>query len=260
MVSDFAFLNVHAPPFDDVRVRRALNLAVDRAAVAADYGGRAAATPTCQILPPQIPGYRPYCPYTRGASIRGRWQSPDLARARRLVAASGTRGMKVTVWEAPPPHVLAEEGQVIATALRRLGFRASMRTMDYSAFVPFTDDSRNRAQVIQGGWSADYPTADDFIGKLTCGYFVPGNGPATTDASEFCDPAIDRQAAAAASLQTAAPGEADAMWADLDRRLTNRAIWLPTVNLNEIDFLSRRVGNYKYNPVWGALLDQLWVR
>jgi peptide/nickel transport system substrate-binding protein len=31
-------------------------------------------------------------------------------------------------------------------------------------------------------------------------------------------------------------------------------------NGRQIDFVSRRVGNYQYNPQWGALLDQLWVR
>src|SRR5262249_49137822 len=61
------------------------------------------------------------------------------------------------------------------------------------------------AQVIDGGWSADYPSADDFIVKLTCSHFAPGNGQATTDASEFCNPALDRQAARAAQLQTTAP-------------------------------------------------------
>jgi hypothetical protein len=38
------------------------------------------------------------------------------------------------------------------------------------------------------------------------------------------------------------------------------AIWLPTVTPNETDLISRRTGNYQYNPVWGTLLDQLWVR
>jgi hypothetical protein len=28
----------------------------------------------------------------------------------------------------------------------------------------------------------------------------------------------------------------------------------------EVDLLSRRAGNFQYNPVWGALIDQLWVR
>ena len=41
---------------------------------------------------------------------------------------------------------------------------------------------------------------------------------------------------------------------------TNLAILLPTVTPNEVDLISHRVGNYQYNPVWGALLDQLWIR
>lgn len=53
---------------------------------------------------------------------------------------------------------------------------------------------------------------------------------------------------------------ADALWARLDRRLTNLAIWLPTVTPNETDLISRRVRNYHYNPVWGPLIDQLWLR
>jgi hypothetical protein len=39
-----------------------------------------------------------------------------------------------------------------------------------------------------------------------------------------------------------------------------RPIWVPTVIPNEIDFLSSRVRNYQYNPVWGALIDQFWIR
>jgi peptide/nickel transport system substrate-binding protein len=35
---------------------------------------------------------------------------------------------------------------------------------------------------------------------------------------------------------------------------------IPLVNPKRVDFLSRRVGNYQYNPQWGILLDQLWVR
>jgi hypothetical protein len=35
---------------------------------------------------------------------------------------------------------------------------------------------------------------------------------------------------------------------------------LPTVNLNTVDFISARVGNYQFHPQWGLLLDQLWVK
>jgi ABC-type transport system substrate-binding protein len=71
---------------------------------------------------------------------------------------------------------------------------------------------------------------------------------------------MDRQIALAAARQATNPQAAAALWARLDRQLTDLAIWVPTVTPNEADLLSRRVRNYEYNPVWGALIDRLWIR
>ena len=87
------------PLFDDVSVRRAVNFAVDRGAIAALFGGRG--FPTCQILPTAFPGYVPYCPYTRDPGRT--WTRPDLAKARELIARSGTAGSRVVVWRVPKP-------------------------------------------------------------------------------------------------------------------------------------------------------------
>jgi peptide/nickel transport system substrate-binding protein len=86
--------------------------------------------PTCQILPPNFPGYRPYCPYTLNARASGTWTAPDLAKAQRLVADSHTRGTKITVWAFPgvagngfPVRV----GHYFASLLKRLGYRTSVK-------------------------------------------------------------------------------------------------------------------------------------
>ncbi|MFZ0088705.1 MAG: ABC transporter substrate-binding protein, partial [Solirubrobacteraceae bacterium] len=253
--TDYVVLNVRVRPFDDIRVRRAVNFALNRASAVQLYGGAQVAQATCQILPPQMPGYQRYCPYTSHARPDGQWSAPDLARGRRLVAASGTRGMTVAVLDTPEP-IFRGEGQLVVTALRRLGYRATLQIVTDAQFLHTAANPRNRIQVISGGWAADYPAASDFIAlKLSCHSIATGNNP-----GRFCDPAIDRQIVKAESRQLDRPQQAVRLWAALDRELVDRAVWIPLVTPKLTDLVSRRVGNYQYHPLWGPLIDQFWVR
>ena len=120
--TEYVFLNTRVPPFDHLAARRAVNEGIDRSRLVGLAGGPDAATVTCQILPPGFPGYRPYCPYGVHPSANGAWTGPDLARARRLVALSGTSGMRVQVW-APEHH--SAVATYVAGLLRRIGYQAS---------------------------------------------------------------------------------------------------------------------------------------
>jgi peptide/nickel transport system substrate-binding protein len=243
-----------------VRVRRALNYTIDRRRLVEIYGGPDTAQPTCQLLPPQMPGFRRYCPYSRDAGRDGRWRGPDPARARRLIALSGTKGMRVTVWDTSAPQVALDEGRYLTPLLRRLGYRARLRLFaNDDRFISTTNDSRNHAQVIDAGWSADYPYPSTFIAKFRCRAFVPAS-PANENTSGFCDHAIDEQIRRAQSLQPTDPFRAISLWSRLDRELTDRAIWLPTVTPKGTSILAKRVRNYQYHPIWDVMLDQLWVR
>ena len=95
----FWVLDTEAPPFDDVEVRKAINLALDRGRLVQILGGEAAARPACQQIPPNFPGYEPYCPYTMnpGPEGEGSWLAPDMERAQALVRRSGTAGMRVVI-------------------------------------------------------------------------------------------------------------------------------------------------------------------
>jgi peptide/nickel transport system substrate-binding protein len=251
----FAFLNTRVRPFSDERARRAVSYAADREAFVQAVGGPDRAQPTCQILPPNFPGYRPYCPYTIRPGPAGVWSAPGLARARRLIAASGTRGAKVTVWI---PANRRPEGGVFVTLLQQLGYRARAKHLDDDSYYAGIGDPGRRIQAGLVSWQPDFPAASNFIAFF---FKCPvGASGANTNPSQFCDRGIDGRIERALELEATDPAIATSMWSRLDREVVDRAAMVPLLNPKQVDFVSRRVGNYQYNPQWGVLLDQLWVR
>jgi YVTN family beta-propeller protein len=253
-------MNTRLPPFDRLAVRRALNYAIDRKRIISFSGGPLAAKPTCQILPPNLFGYRPYCPYTLDSGPDGSWTAPDLATAERLVRSSGTRGMRVTVLVAPDQAAPSEKiGAYTASVLRELGYRASLKVLE-SISPGRLGNSRARPQIGWFTWFQDFPAPSDTIEPLlSCRSFVPGD-PGQVNFAEFCDPRIDAQIRHAEALQTRDPTGAGAAWGRIDHELVDRAPWVPLYNPQALTALSERVGNYQYHPFWQVLLDQLWVR
>ncbi len=251
---DSAFLNVRTPPFDDVRVRQAVNYAADRRLLAELAGGPDLAQPTCQIVPPGFPGYEPRCRYTLDPSRGGEWVAPDMAKARRLVARSGTRGTKVTVWGYRQKRELHE---YLVRLLRTLGYRTSLRLFpDYRAWGEQVHDVRSKAQIGIDGWYVDFPLPSAFTGPWSCVSYTPDaefNG----SLSQFCNRGIEARMKAA--LAARGP-RALKLWHDVYRRFEDAAPIVPLVNQRTVVLTSDRVGNYQHHPLWGTLLDQLWVR
>ena len=240
----FYFFDQRRRPFNDVRVRRAVNYAVDRNQAIGLARGADVAGPTCQVLPPNFPGYRAYCPYTANPSANGIWTAPDLARARRLVAASGTKGQLVKVWAAD-----RAEGAYIASVLRQLGYRTRLKTVTpWDKYIDTIFAPHAKVQIAALRWFSDYPTASGFINSEIF------------DCSYFCDRRIDRLIERARALQATDPKAANALWTRIDRELTDAAPWLFLYNNKQADFVSPRVRNFQYNLQYGILLDQLQTR
>jgi hypothetical protein len=64
----------------------------------------------------------------------------------------------------------------------------------------------------------------------------------------------------AESLHSRDPLAAARVWGLVDRRITNRAYWVPTVADRLVDLVSARVRKYQFQPVHGFLADQAWLR
>jgi YVTN family beta-propeller protein len=256
----WTFLNTRVPPFDDVRVRRALNFAIDRRRLVEPRRGLTA-RPTCQILPPVFPGYRPYCPYTRNPNPAGTWTAPNLTKARALITASRTTGMRVEVVTHDQPNPLLAS-RYLVSLLDQLGFRTTLRVFPhfFPQWTGYVGDSRNRAQLGVTGWGADTLAASNFIQPLfTCASFIP-KSPENLNLFEYCNRKLDARVKHAVALEASDPGRANEVWATIDRAIVDQAVAVPVTNgLNPV-LLSKRVGNYHEHPLWGTLFDQLWVK
>jgi peptide/nickel transport system substrate-binding protein len=253
-------MNTRLAPFDHLAVRQALNYALDRNRVVGFAGGPLAAEATCQILPPNLSGYQPYCPYTLGSGLSGSWQAPDLAKAHQLVNASGTRGMKVTllVHPADVTNPTNSIGHYVVSLLDQLGYRASLRVTPH--LYPTLDDSRSGTQIGWFTYEQDYPGPADFITVLlSCRSFVPASSNNLNDA-EFCSPRIDQEIQRASALEASDPGAASETWAAIDRQITEQAPWVPLYNPRLDIATAPRLENFQYHPFFALLLDQLWVR
>jgi peptide/nickel transport system substrate-binding protein len=237
------------PPFNDLRARQAANYAADRRAAVPASAQALGASPACQILPPNFPGFRRHCPYTLHPTRSGAWTAPDLKRARQLVEASGTSGAAVTVWI---PDNQTSEGPIALALMQSLGYQAQLKHVKSSLYYSAKGfgNPHSRMQAGVNTWSPDYPGATSFMQLFLCGGWA-----------HYCDRGIDAEIRQAIALTTSDPYTANQLWGRIDHALVRHAPVVPLITHKSLDFISKRAGNFQSSPnPYGVLLDQLWVK
>ncbi len=232
----YFWMNVNQPPFDSLRVRRAVNYAIDPAALERIYAGQLRAIQ--QILPRAMPGHRAYAPYPH-----------DLAKARALIAAAKPRVRKVTVWtDDYGPNKQA--GEYYEGVLRELGFEPTLKIIPAANYA--TVIGNGTTPDLDTGWAnwfMDYPHPNDYFQPQLSGASITPT--ADSNYSRFDDPAINRRIA---KLDTEPLGpRQEAAYARLDRDVMRQAPWAPFGSLTLTTFVSAAIDLEKLvvNPVYG---------
>jgi len=153
-------LNVNEPPLDDVKVRQALNLAIDKQEIASIVLGDLV-EPADGILPPNFPGY--------DESVSG--YEFDPVRAKQLLEESKYGGDLANI----PPITITTPGSfganvsldmevVLQMWERHLGITAEFQQTEFATFLK--DLHKGRFQMFDIGWIADYPDPENFLDIL----------------------------------------------------------------------------------------------
>ena len=252
LATTYLTMKVNHKPFDDKRVRQAVNHAVNKARIVRLINGRA--VPATQVLPPGMPGYDP--------NYKGYDYDPEKAKAL-LKEAGFADGFSTTLLANntdPNPRI----AQAIQQDLAAVGIKADLSTLAQENVIAAAGSPDQGPLVWSGGmaWSDDFPDPADFYTPiLSCGSATQGGW----NWSYYCRKDLDEQAVAADSIADPAKAqERDAAWAKIYAQVMDDAPWVPVYNEKLYVMKSARIAGPKelfidpiYTPinyayVWAA--------
>ena len=227
-------LNSSVGPLANVRLRKAVNYAIDRPAqlrIAGKYAGAR----TDQILPPSMPGFIPANIYP----IKG----ANPAKAKELAGnLSGVPEIRILHGNSQSN---INRGQVMRFNLEQLGLKATTEAVPFAQLTSRSGDKKNGGyDLIWSAWQQDYADPSDFINVLLDGRTIPDEG-SSPNAALFNSAKFNKLMDAASALSGQARLTA---YGNLDIQIMREgAPWAPVFIGNNRIFLSTRVSNFQYN-------------
>ena len=222
-------LNVTTPPLDNVNVRKAINMAINKDRIAQIINGRA--VPATQPLPPSMPGY------TEGYA----GYAFDVEAAKVLLASEGLAdGFETELYVMntdPNPRI----AQAIQQDLAGIGINAKIQSLAQANVIE-AGGNGSAPMIWSGGmaWIADFPDPSNFYGPiLGCAGAVEGGW----NWSKFCDEGLDAKATEADSMAGAdQAGARMKLWSDVYMGVMDQAPWVPVFNEQRYTMKSPRMG------------------
>lgn len=233
----YVAMNVNIKPFDNVAVRQAVNMAINKARLVKLINGRA--TPANQPLPPAMPGYE--------KDYKGYDYNVAAAKAK-LKEAGFPNGFETDLYVMntdPQPRI----AQAIQGDLKAIGIKANIKSQDMGTVIAAGGKKDGAPMIWSGGmaWIADFPDASNFYTAiLGCGGAVDGGW----NWSWYCNKALDDRAAKANSItDPAKQGERAAEWGKIFEDVMKDAPWAPIFNEKAYVIHSKRIAG-KDNSVF----------
>jgi peptide/nickel transport system substrate-binding protein len=215
----YFFMNTREKPFDNLKVRQAVNYAINREALVRIFGGLA--QPSENVLPPTYPQYKKLDMYPY-----------NVAKAKQLIKEAGATGAEVTVWN----HARGLDPKATAylvDVLNSIGLKAKEKIINAAIYWTTMGNQSTHAQIGFADWFQDYPHPLDWFDVLL-------NGNRITDThnnnyANFDDPAVNKKIEELKKAPELTE-KVNAQWAEVDRMVAEQAPWAVFMNRQFTDF------------------------
>ncbi len=225
--------NNQVAPFNDVRVRKALNYLINREKIInAVYQGRA--VPAKGSIPPGISGFN--------KDLAGYGYDPD--KAMKLLKEAGytkDNPLKFDLYQ-KSSQAAFEITRLLQGELKKHGVKVSLKPMEWSALK----DSINKGEApcFYLSWFGDYPDGENFLYPL----FHSNNWGSGGNRARFKDAGIDKMIEDAVKIQD---NEIRAKaYAEVNRKIVEQAPWLYLWHCSESYLLGENVSNLEFSPMF----------
>ena len=230
----YFFMNTREAPFNNVKVRQAVNYGINREALVRIYAGLA--TPTENILPPTYPQYKKHSLYPY-----------NVAKAKQLIKAAGATGANVTIWTSDNESRRAPEAaQYLQTVLNQIGLKAHLKEIHAAVYWTTVGNQATHAQIGFADWFQDYPHPLDWFDVLLNGERITQTH--NNNYSNFNDSSVNSKIDALKKEPTLS-SKVNSEWAALDKQVMQQAPWAPYINQQGIDTFNSDMdlGCYVFN-------------
>lgn len=235
----YFWMNTTQPPFNDVKVRQAVNYAVDSAALERIYAGQIKASH--QILPDGMPGHEAFDLYPH-----------NMVKAKQMIKEANPSDMNITVWtDTESPN--NEAGEYYEGVLKELGFDTKLKQVNADNY--FTVIGNQSTPDLDTGWSdwfQDYPHPNDFFQPLLSGESILqiNNG----NFANIDESALNQEISTLGEKQL--DPEQEEKYGALDKKYMELAPWAPYGQRTLSTFVSSAINleSVIFNPTFGHYL------
>jgi peptide/nickel transport system substrate-binding protein len=229
-------MNTTVAPFNDVKVRQAVNYAIDPRALERIYAGRLEGMQ--QVLPPGMPGYEKLDLYPH-----------DMKKAKELIAEADPSDRDVTVWTDNEPSS-KEATTYYAGLLDELGFKTELKVLAPENYFPLIGNSSTpNLDTGWASWFEDYPHPSDFLEPMLS---EAGISPTeSTNLSRYADPELTKRMEEL--VESPLGPEQEKGYAEVDKGFMEAAAMAPYGTGTSSTFVSSEIEleNVVFNPTFG---------